>query len=367
MRGEKLRVAVVDDSAVVRAMLGKWIAAESDLEFAAAFSTGVEAVAQVPRLAPDVVILDITMPDLDGIAALPLLLERQPDLVVIMASTLTHHNAEISLRALEQGASDYIPKPGGPDSPSIEVFHRDLIEKIRTLGHAHRAQSALSAPSLASDNVRARLHARSQPFVLRAFSPIVPRVLVIGASTGGPQTLTALVANLGALIDHVPVLVTQHMPPTFTTVFADYLARASGRPAHEGRDGEPVVPGSIYVAPGARHMSVRRDGCRPAIAIDNGPPVNFCKPAVDPLFASAAQVWGPATLGLVLTGMGSDGLKGSTEIVRTGGSVIGQDEATSVVWGMPGGVAHAGLCSAVLPLEAIAPRLIGLFQGALAL
>jgi two-component system, chemotaxis family, protein-glutamate methylesterase/glutaminase len=363
-RSEKLRVAVVDDSAVVRTMLAKWIAAESDLEFVAAFASGVEAVANVPRLAPDVLILDITMPDLDGLAALPLLLERQPDLVVIMASTLTHHNAEISLRALEQGAADYLPKPGGPDSPSVEVFHRDLIEKVRTLGLAHRPRSVASAPSLAPDNVRVRLHARSQPFVLRGFSPIVPRVLAIGASTGGPQTLTALIANLGALIDHVPVLVTQHMPPTFTTVFADFLARASGRPAREARDGEPVVAGRIYVAPGARHMTVRRDGGRPLIAIDDGPPVNFCKPAVDPLFSSAAQVWGPAALGLVLTGMGSDGLAGATDIVRAGGNIIGQDEATSVVWGMPGGVAHAGLCSAVLPLEAIAPRLIGLFQGA---
>jgi two-component system chemotaxis response regulator CheB len=222
---------------------------------------------------------------------------------------------------------------------------------------------AAAAPSLVPDRLRARLSARTKPIALRAFSPIVPRVLVIGASTGGPQTLTALVAALGPLIDHVPLLVTQHMPPTFTTVFADYLARASGRPAHEGRDGEPVVPGSIYVAPGARHMVVRRERCAPVIGIENGPAINFCKPAVDPLFSSAAQVWGSATLGLVLTGMGSDGLDGAGAIVRAGGSIIAQDEATSVVWGMPGGVAHAGLCSAVLPLDAIAPRLIALFQG----
>lgn len=364
-RGARLRVAVVDDSAVVRSLLSKWIGAEPDLELVAAFASGVEALDQVERLAPDVMILDITMPDLDGISALPLLLERKPDLVVIMASTLTHRNAEISLRALEQGAADYLPKPGGPDSPPVDVFHRELIEKIRSLGSAFHVQTIASAPPLSPESLRARLHAKAAPgvFTTRAFTPMVPRVLVVGASTGGPQTLIALTANLGPLIDTSPVLVTQHMPPTFTTVFADYLARASGRPAREGVDGEPVLAGRIYVAPGARHMKVRRDNGRAVIAIDNGPPVNFCKPAVDPLFKSAAETWGGATLGLVLTGMGSDGLEGASEIVRVGGNIVSQDEATSVVWGMPGGVAHAGLSAAVLPLDAIAPRLNALFHG----
>lgn len=363
-RGAKLRVAVVDDSAVVRSLLTKWIGAEPDLELVAALASGIEAIGQVEQLKPDIMILDITMPDLDGISALPLLLERKRDLVVIMASTLTHRNAEISLRALEQGAADYLPKPGGPDSPPVEVFHRELIEKIRSLGSA-LVQTIASAPPLSPESLRARLHAKAAPgaFTTRPFTPVVPRVLVIGASTGGPQMLIALAANLGPVIDTSPVLVTQHMPPTFTTVFADYLARASERPAREGVDGEPVLAGRIYVAPGARHMKVRRDNGRAVIAIDNGPPVNFCKPAVDPLFKSAAETWGGATLGLVLTGMGSDGLAGASEIVRAGGNIVSQDEATSIVWGMPGGVAHAGLSAAVLPLDAIAPRLNALFQG----
>jgi two-component system chemotaxis response regulator CheB len=161
----------------------------------------------------------------------------------------------------------------------------------------------------------------------------------------------------------VPVLITQHMPPTFTAVMAEHLAKASGRPAHEAHDGEPVRPGTIYLAPGGRHMQVKRVDRVPVIALDDGPLVNFCRPAVDPLFASAAQVWGGAVLGLVLTGMGADGARGAAAIVAADGSVVAQDEASSVVWGMPGVVARAGLCSAVLPLDRIAPKLVELFAG----
>ena len=190
-----------------------------------------------------------------------------------------------------------------------------------------------------------------------------PRVLVIGSSTGGPQALNAMVAQIGGVLDRAPVLITQHMPPTFTAIMAEHLARTAKRPVREGQDGEEVNAGTIYLAPGGRHMSVARRNGSVVIALDDGPLVNFCKPAVDPLFSSAAEVWGPKVLALVLTGMGSDGLRGAQTIAAAGGSILAQDEASSVVWGMPGQVAHAGICSAVLPLNEIAPRLVRLFAG----
>jgi two-component system, chemotaxis family, protein-glutamate methylesterase/glutaminase len=188
-------------------------------------------------------------------------------------------------------------------------------------------------------------------------------VLLIGSSTGGPQALNVVVAQLGGVIDRAPVLITQHMPPTFTTILAEHLARASSRPAHEAIDREPVLPGRIYVAPGGRRMTVERANNQPVIALNDGPPINFCKPAVDPLFASASRVWGAPVLALVLTGMGSDGAHGAADVVAAGGSVIAQDEATSVVWGMPGAAAHAGVCAAVMPLEQIAGRVTRMFAG----
>jgi two-component system chemotaxis response regulator CheB len=188
-------------------------------------------------------------------------------------------------------------------------------------------------------------------------------VLLIGSSTGGPQALMSVVTELGQVIDRFPVLITQHMPPTFTTILAEHLARSSKRPAHEAVDGEAVKAGTIYLAPGGRHMRVVRHGADAVIALDDGPPVNFCKPAVDPLFTSAIEVWQTGTFAAILTGMGSDGMRGGKDIVAAGGNVIAQDEATSVVWGMPGAAANAGICSAILPLNQIAPKIVRLFAG----
>jgi len=368
--GRRIRVMIVDDAVVVRGLFGRWVEAEPDLEVVASLRTGREAVNQVERADPDVVVLDVDMPELDGIAALPLLLEKKRDLVVIMASTLTRRNAEISLKALSLGAADYIPKPASnrevTGSPS---FRRDLIEKIRQLGlrskrlrfgNLRARVSGTEAPAALPPKLRV---SAAQPITLRPLPATAPRVLVIGSSTGGPQALNAIVTQIGSVLDRAPVLITQHMPPTFTTILAEHLARLTNRPAREAVEGEEVNAGTIYLAPGGRHMSVvRRDGIA-VIALNDGPLVNFCKPAVDPLFSSAAEVWGPKVLGLVLTGMGSDGLRGAQAIAAAGGSILAQDEPTSVVWGMPGQVAHAGLCSAVLPLDEIAPRLTRLFAG----
>ncbi len=299
-----------------------------------------------------------------------MLLAKKRNLIIIMASTLTRRNAEISFKALSLGASDYIPKPESTREPAAaETFRHDLIQKIRHLGaKVRRAAPAVSAPPLAParDPLSARYRQRRLPIrrsARRAFSTQAPRALLIGSSTGGPQALTSLVAEIGAVIDRFPVLITQHMPPTFTTILAEHLARSSHRPAREAVDGEIVKAGNIYLAPGGRHMRVVRHGVDVVIALDDGPPVNFCKPAVDPLFSSAIDVWQGAVLAVVLTGMGSDGMRGGKDIVAAGGSVIAQDEATSVVWGMPGAAANAGICAAVLPLNQIAPKLVRLFSG----
>lgn len=401
----RIRVMIVDDAVVIRGLFARWIEAEQDLEVVASLRTGDEAVSQLDRHKPDVVLLDIEMPGLDGLTALPMLLAKRRDLVVIMASTLTRRNAEISLRALSLGAADYIPKPtNSRDVAGSPEFRRELVEKVRQLGlRAHRLRMARAAPAPAPapprpagpstlSKLRTILNSGPPPppnplfppppqpvvtasppivpepesFSLRRFQCMPPRVLLIGSSTGGPQALNAIVPQLGGVFDRAPVLITQHMPPTFTTILAEHLTRLSGRPAREGQDGEEINAGNIYIAPGGKHMKVaRRDGVA-VIELDDGPLVNFCKPSVDPMFSSAASVWGSWVMGVVLTGMGSDGLRGAQSIVSAGGNVIAQDEETSVIWGMPGQVTQAGLCSAVLPIHDIAPKLVRLFAGDMA-
>jgi two-component system chemotaxis response regulator CheB len=374
-----IRVMVVDDAVVVRGLVSRWIEEEPGLTLVASLRTGRDAVAQVERCNPDVVVLDVEMPELDGISALPLLLEKKRDLVVIMASTLTRRNAEVSLKALSLGAADYIPKPETNRGVTTSAtFRRELIDKILQLGRRRkrpaieiRPRAPVAAPgapqrqrlTVAEPAAHGLVSPAASAFKLRPFASVPPKVLLIGSSTGGPQALTALMSGLGAFIERVPVLITQHMPPTFTTILAEHLARASRRPAHEPVDGEAIVPGSVYLAPGGRHMRVARRNGVAAITIDDGPLINFCRPAVDPLFSTAAQVWGGSVLAVILTGMGSDGTHGASDIAAAGGSIIAQDEASSVVWGMPGAATNAGVCSAVLPLDQIAPKLVRLFSG----
>jgi two-component system, chemotaxis family, protein-glutamate methylesterase/glutaminase len=411
--GDKtIRVVVVDDAVVVRSLLARWIDAEPDMRVVASLPSGRETIAWFEKNDADIVLLDIEMPDLDGITALPLLLQKKRDLTVIMVSTFTRRSAEISLRALSLGAADYIPKPESTREVTTSIsFRRELLAKVRALGHRRRLVARKQAPPLvpasepvvapdaamhsttrsrkggahhhARDNhARERHthehqtqdHGQTQADIhslvpdhgsihLRPFALTTPRVLLIGSSTGGPQALTALIEKLPAAIDRAPVLITQHMPPTFTTVMAEHLSRVGGRGAHEAEDGEPVLAGGIYVAPGGRHMRVVRDDDAVRIAIGDDEPIHFCKPAVDALFSSAAEVWGSASLALVLTGMGTDGTRGATDLVAAGGSIIAQDEATSVVWGMPRSVAQTGLCSAVLPLDQIAQKVLRLLSG----
>jgi len=359
----------------VRGLVGRWIAEESDMTLVASHRSGRDAVADIARKMPDVVILDIEMPDMDGLTALPLIIAAKRDVMVLMASTLTRRNAEISLKCLSLGAADYVPKPEtNAGVTTSSVFKREILDKVRALGRRRKiAGRAFRAAAPAVATTAPRVPAPSlapQPvgfndagFRLRPFGTTIPKVLLLGSSTGGPQALTTVLKALGGLIDRVPVLITQHMPPTFTTILAEHAAKAAGRPAAEGKDGEPILAGRIYVAPGAKHMVVRKTGASTVIHLEDGPPINFCKPAVDPLFSSAAQAWGAQAFACVLTGMGHDGAHGAGDIVAAGGSVIAQDEATSVVWGMPGAVAQAGHASAVLPLDQIAPKIVRIFAG----
>jgi two-component system chemotaxis response regulator CheB len=342
---------VVDDSAVVRGLIARHLGADPEIEVVATAANGEIALLELQRREVDVVILDVEMPVMDGLTALGRIRAEHPAVKVIMASALTRRNAEISLQALSLGAADYVPKPEG-GLARAEAFQRELTVKAKALG-LRRAPAAAPAPAAAA--------ARPVQASPRTAPPLAgpraaPSVLAIGASTGGPNALAKLFESLRGAAPQ-PILLTQHMPATFTSLLAEQLARAGGRPCAEGRDGEPVVPGRCYVAPGGWHMTVDREGALPVIRLNQEPPENFCRPAVDPMMRSVARVYGAGALAVVLTGMGSDGAKGCTAVAQAGGRVVVQDEATSVVWGMPGAAAATGLCEAVLPLPELGPWL----------
>lgn len=361
----KIRVMVVDDAVVFRGLVSRWVQDEPDIEIVSAHRNGQEALENFSRYDPDLVVLDIEMPVLDGLETLPLLLAKKPDLTVIISSTVTRRNAEVGIKALQLGAADYVSKPETNREMTMSPeFRRDLISRIRALGKRRFERLAQAVrPSRFIAEVAEPVSTPDLPYRLRPFSAVPPRVLVIGASTGGPQALQILLRGIAPAIQRVPVLITQHMPPTFTTILAEHIARATGRPAHEGQHGELLAPGRLYIAPGARHMMIARDGEQARIVVNDDPPIHFCRPSVDPLFATAAAAFGSATLAVVLTGMGSDGTDGASIVAESGGSVIAQDEATSVIWGMPGSAAEAGVCAGILPLEGIAPRINELVTG----
>lgn len=362
---DPIRVMVVDDSAVVRGLLTRMLEEDPKVVVVASVSNGQMAVSALDRHDIEVVVLDIEMPVMDGLTALPKMLEIDPDLQVIMASTLTLKNADISLRAIEAGAADYIPKPTSTrDISGGQDFKHELLEKVKALG-VNRRRRPRRARADRPAGVRPTTPAprpviprSTAPIVLRQASPEVPEVIAIGSSTGGPQALFTLLATVRAGTVRQPILITQHMPATFTTILAEHISRISGWTTAEAQDGEPVRSGRVYVAPGDFHMVVEARRTEKVIRLNKGPPENFCRPSVDPMLRSLAQIWGRRVLTCILTGMGSDGLKGGQAVVAAGGTVIAQDEATSVVWGMPGAVAHAGICSAVLPLPEIAAYIL---------
>ena len=340
-----VRVMVCDDSAVIRGAVARMLDADPEVRVVARVANGQLALDELRRTPVDVLVLDIEMPVMDGMTALPLLLRTDSGLKIIMASTLTTRGADIALRALRLGAADYVPKPSAVTGD--ETFRRELVEKVKGLGRMRRR---LAQP------VRETVALRLRPPAITA-----PRLLAVGSSTGGPQALFTLVQGLGRTLN-VPVVMTQHMPPTFTPILAEHISKLGGLPCAEAKEGETLAPGRIYLAPGDRHLLVdaTRGGLLARLTTD--PPENFCRPSVDPMLRSAAAACDGRVLVAMLTGMGQDGLAGTRRVIEAGGSAVAQDEATSVVWGMPGAVAQAGLCHAVLPLPRIAPKLLEMLR-----
>lgn len=344
-----IRVLIVDDAVVVRKVLTDALGAEAGIAVAGTASNGEIALQRLSQLQPEVVVLDIEMPVMDGLATLTALRKDYPRLPVIMYSTLTERGANATLDALQRGASDYVTKPSNTGSLEVaqQVVRAELVPKIRALAEAYvqSGGDAVPAPPPAPRPVPA--------------APVGGQrvdCVVVASSTGGPNAIPEVIKHLPADLP-VPVLCVQHMPPLFTKMFADRLNTNVPLEAFEAADGDAVRAGTFAVAPGDYHMIVQRQGAEVTLRTHQGPPVNSCRPAADLLFQSAAQVYGPHILGVVITGMGQDGLRGCEHIREAGGQVLAQDEATATVWGMPGYVAKAGLAQAVLPLGQIGPEI----------
>jgi two-component system chemotaxis response regulator CheB len=349
------RALICDDSVVIRGAVSRMLESDPGIRVVARAANGQQAIDALKRQPSgeriDVIVLDIEMPVMDGMTALPLLLCADPTVRVVMASTLTTRGADIAMRALSLGASDYVPKP---DTTTIadDSFRTELLAKVKGLARLHQRAVLPPTPGPVA------------PPTLRPPPRQAPLLLAIGSSTGGLQALFTLVQGLGP---RVPVLVvlTQHMPPTLTPILAAHLSRLGGMPCAEAHDGETLQAGRIVLAPGDRHLIVAAGGAGSLRAhVTSDPPENFCRPAVDPMLRSAAAACDGRVLMVMLTGMGHDGLAATRQLVMAGGTAIAQDEASSVVWGMPGAIAQAGLCHKVLPLPAIAPKVLVRGRGA---
>jgi len=350
MTTRPIRVLVADDSVVVRRLVTNVLSSSPGIEVVGTAPNGRIALAKIEQLDPDLVTLDIEMPDMDGIETLVALREQPPDLPVIMFSTLTERGAAVTIEALMRGANDYVTKPAnvGSVSEAMERVRAELVPRIRTLC-PHLATGPTSAGSVPEETSPLGDRAVRRP------SPSAPSrvdVVVVGISTGGPSALAEIVPQLPADLA-VPVLIVQHMPPMFTRLLAERLDRSTTLSVREVAGGEAPGAQSCWVAPGDRHLVLEGSAAAPRLVLDDGPRENSCRPAVDVLFRTAAATYGPHVLGVVMTGMGRDGVRGCEEIVSAGGQVIVQDEATSVVWGMPGSVAREGLADDVVPLHQI--------------
>jgi len=343
-----IRVLIVDDSAIVRGLLARAIDDNPEITLAGTAMHGEAALTFLARQEVDVVLLDVEMPVMDGLAALEQIQKRFPDVRVIMVSGHTQEGADVTVRALGLGAAGCVAKPMGRNaSESIATVSKELIPLITALGGKSRrsltGQSVFKAPST---------------FVpTRIERAMIPRVVVIGSSTGGPQALRTVLTQIPVDFP-LPILIVQHMPPMFTPMLARHLEKDTGRPTSEGAPGMPVLGGHTYVAPGDYHMQLVRRSDQVTLELTQAPQEHFCRPSVNPLFRSAASLYGSGVAALMLTGMGEDGLEGSREVASRGGWIVAQDETSSVVWGMPGAIVKAGLAQEILPLEEIAPALL---------
>ena len=355
------KVMLVDDSSVIRAFLTKLLSSETDIKIVAEAENGKIACDIVEQMdihnKPDVILLDIEMPVMDGISSLPRILKSSPSSKVIMVSTLTKNNAAVSIRALSEGASDYLEKPN--TSTNIAKFKLELIEKIKLLATSKSKKEALAFEHKNNSTLKSEPIERSQKQAYKK----KPEAIAIGCSTGGPKALASLFNLLKDQIKDVPIFITQHMPAAFTTFLAENISKNANTQCYEAQDGMEVIPGGIYLAPGDYHMSLKKEDSKVLVSLNKEPPENFCRPAVDPMLRALSEIYKQDLLVIILTGMGQDGLDGVRRASEKGAHVIIQDEETSVVWGMPGVVAKNNLQNETLPLDEIAQRLIEIYKS----
>jgi len=368
--GRRTRVLIVDDSAVMRSLVRSVVCSDPGIEVVGTAGDGESALSAIQSLRPDLVLLDVEMPVMDGVVTLRKMRGRGFKMPVIMCSSLTQRGAKVTIEALASGASDYVAKPTGQSSreAAMNALMVDLIPKIKALTSAQQPAAA-APPSVfpgAPAPARPALFAPTAPPPRAQAVTGVPTVLVIGVSTGGPAALDILLPLLPASFP-LPVLIVQHMPELFTKLFAERLNGRCPLRVCEAAEGDPVRAGTIYIAKGNWHMEVlaaARHGFPATLHLTQGPLENHCRPAVDVLFRTAAATWGSGVLGVVMTGMGSDGMLGSRVIREQGGTILAQDQASSAVWGMPGAVTNAGLAHKVLALNSLAPEIIRLASRA---
>ncbi|WP_456369850.1 protein-glutamate methylesterase/protein-glutamine glutaminase [Thermodesulfatator atlanticus] len=344
---KKIRVLVVDDSPLLRRLISEALRADKDIEVVGTANNGKEALDKARLLRPDVITLDIEMPVMDGLTALEKLKRLYPKIQVIMFSSLTEKGAKETIKALSLGAFDFVTKPSTRSlNESIKRIKEELIPKIKT---ACPRIAPLQAPRPAPQAKKVAVSplARRKPLIVGK-----REIVAIGVSTGGPRALSEIIPRLPATFP-VPIVIVQHMPPVFTAQLAQRLDQLSQLKVQEGKEGSPLTPGKVYIAPGDKHMEVAQRGVAKVVHLHKGPPENSCRPAVDVLFRSVAKVYGGKSVGLVLTGMGQDGLAGSKVMKDAGAIIVAQDEATSTVYGMPRAVVEAGLADYVLPLNEI--------------
>lgn len=347
----KIRVLVVDDAVVMRRLISSVLESDPELEVAGIAPNGKIALARIPQVNPDVVTLDVEMPEMNGLETIQEIRKIYPRLPVIMFSTMTRKGAAETVEALARGATDYVTKPAniGSVSEGMERLKIELIPKIKAY-----ARTSVLIPVPVAEALPPHAAARNSPDGAFRCS-----VIAIGASTGGPNALHEVIPRFPASLA-VPVLIVQHMPPVFTELLAQRLDQSSQIRVHEARDGVQIERGHAYIAPGGKHLAVAAEnGCVRA-RLNEDPPENSCRPAVDVLFRSAARVYGSGTLGVVLTGMGQDGLRGARWIHEAGGKLIAQDQNLSVVWGMPGALAEAGLADQIAPLVKVPDTVLAL-------
>ncbi|HKT47152.1 MAG TPA: chemotaxis response regulator protein-glutamate methylesterase [Candidatus Acidoferrales bacterium] len=356
-----IRILIVDDSAVIRRVLTDSLASDAAVEVVGTAANGEIALGKIPQLTPDLITLDVEMPGMNGLETIRGIRKNYPKLPIIMFSTLTERGASTTLDALALGATDYVTKPSNTGSLAVttERIRQELLPKIKALCPRDAPSRTPAATTVVATTAVAAFKApqKAKTFAAVAANTGPVEILAIGTSTGGPNALAEVLPALPRNFP-VPIVIVQHMPPLFTRLLAERLTKQASIPVREGAPGTRLDAGQAWIAPGDYHMTVEKQGTAAYLATNQNPPENSCRPAVDPLFRSVAKAFGANVLAVVLTGMGSDGVVGSQHIREHGGQVYIQDEASSVVWGMPGQVAAAGLANAVYPLQSIGQEIV---------